>query len=279
MNIGALFHFGKGSDADAEFDRLRALELQSCQVGVFDAAAYTAENAGKLKGAARRTGVAISALWAGWSPPAVWDFYAGPLTLGLVPAAYRGLRLRELLAASDFAEALGVSDVITHVGFIPENPNDPEYAGVVAAVRHLANYMKKKGQYFLFETGQETPVTLLRVIGDIGTGNLGINFDTANLILYGKANSVDAARMLGKFVRNLHIKDGLYPADGRSLGREVPLGQGEANIGEVLRVLYSLGYAGPLTIEREISGEEQARDIAAARDLLRELSARATAYA
>ncbi len=273
MNIGVLINFESGLNALEKFEKIRELDLQSCQVSVWNAAAYTNENAAALRRASEQTGVLISALWAGWSPPAAWNFYDGPLTLGLVPAAYRAGRLKELIAASDFAEKLGVTDVITHVGFLPENPNAPDYAGVIAALRYLCEYMKAKGQYFLFETGQETPTTLVRAIEDIGTGNLGINFDTANLILYGKANSVDAAEIFGKYVRNLHCKDGLFPTDGKNLGHEVPLGQGKANIGEVLRILFSLGYDGSLTIEREISGEEQVKDIVAARDLLLKFAA------
>ena len=213
----------------------------------------------------------ITALWAGWTGPAEWNFYGGPATLGLVPPSYRFQRLKELFQASDFAEMLEVSDVITHVGFLPEYPFDPDFNGVVAALRSLANYMKAKGQNFLFETGQETPVTMLRAIEEIGTENLGVNFDTANLILYGKSNSVDALDVIGKYVRNTHCKDGNYPTCGRELGHEVPLGEGKANFPEIIRKLKELGYSGPLIIEREISGEQQIRDIARARDILKEI--------
>jgi sugar phosphate isomerase/epimerase len=216
--------------------------------------------------------IRISSFWAGWSGPAVWDFYDGPLTLGLVPLTFRSARMKELLAASDFAEKIDITDVITHVGFLPENPNDPDYHGVIAALRYLCGYMKAKKQYFLFETGQETPTTLVRAIEDIGTGNLGINFDTANLILYGKANSVDAAEIFGKYVRNLHCKDGEFPTCGEELGNEVPLGQGKAGIAKVLEILWANGYTGHLTIEREISGDEQIKDIVAARDLLENIA-------
>ena len=58
-----------------------------------------------------------------------------------------------------------------------------------------------------------------------------------------------------------HIKDGLYPTNGKSLGREVKVGEGMANIPEVVKRLKAVGYEGNYVIEREISGEEQARDI------------------
>lgn len=274
MNIGVLVNLHTGTDVAAELQKVKELELQSCQLCIWEPALYTDDTAAAVRAAREETGVEISGLWAGWTGPQVWDFFEGPATLGLVPAAYRFKRLEELFAASDFAEKIGVTDVITHVGFLPENPHDPDFVGVVAALRHLTSRMKEKGQYFLFETGQETPITLVRAIETIGTGNLGINFDTANLILYGKANSADAVDVFGQYVRNLHCKDGEYPTCGRNLGVEKPLGQGRANMPLVLERLFAKGYTGPLTIEREISGEEQIRDIVAARDMLREIAAR-----
>ena len=104
----------------------------------------------------------ISTFWAGWSGPKVWNFTEGPVTLGLLPAAYRHTRIAELKAGSDFARKLGVTQLATHAGFIPENPHDPEFAGMMDALREVAQHCRNNGQKFLFETGQETPVALLR---------------------------------------------------------------------------------------------------------------------
>lgn len=272
MNIGVLFNLNESTNIRHEFEKIRDLDLHTCQICVWNPALYTEENAKLIKEASQATGVTVSTLWAGWTGPCVWNFQDGPLTLGLVPVAYRAHRLKELMAASDFALQLGVTNIATHVGFLPENPNDADYIGVVAALRSLAQHLKSRGQYFLFETGQETPTTLVRAIEDMGTGNAGINFDTANLILYGKAASLDAVELFGKYVRDVHCKDGLFPTDGHNLGQEVPLGQGKANIQAVVRHLIAIGYNGSLTIEREISGDEQIRDIIAARDLLRSIA-------
>jgi sugar phosphate isomerase/epimerase len=179
-----------------------------------------------------------------------------------------------LMRGSDFAKKIGVQDLATHVGFIPENPNDPEYKSLIAALRYLAAYCQTNGQYFNFETGQETPVTLLRTIEDIGMPNLGINLDPANLILYGKGNPVDALDVFGGYVRGVHAKDGLYPTTGRLLGQEVPLGQGKVNVPALIACLKAIGYDGPLTIEREISGEQQTADILAAKTLLEHILAK-----
>ena len=118
---------------------------------------------------------------------------------------------------------------------------------------------------------------MLRTIEAIGTKNLGINFDTANLILYGKANSADAISMFGQYVRNTHIKDGFYPTTGSALGKQVQLGQGVADMPLIMKRLLDIGYDGPWIIEREISGPQQAADIIEARDMLIEMYNRLTA--
>ena len=179
--------------------------------------------------------------------------------------------VRELMNGSDFAKKLGVKDVVTHMGFIPENPLDSNYRGLIVAIRSVAQHCASNGQNLLFETGQETPVTLLRAIQDIGTDNLGVNLDPANLILYGKANPVDAMETIGKYVRGVHGKDGKYPTDGHNLGQETPIGQGRVDFKKLIKLLAENGYDGSITIEREITGDEQTRDILAGKKYLEDI--------
>ena len=268
--IGAMVGYNTDVDILEKFRKNQELGLNSCQICIWNVDIFNSdEHAEKIKAAIAETGINVSSLWAGWTGPCEWNFTAGPDTIGLVPVAYRFTRLNELKSASDFAEKIGVNQVVTHVGFIPENPSATEFNGTVAALRNLCGYMKKKGQYFLFETGQETPITLLRTIEAIGTGNLGVNLDTANPILYGKANPVDALDVFGKYVMDTHIKDGFYPTNGMYLGHEARAGDGKANIPEVVRkLIVEYGYEGPFTIEREISGEQQTADIIHAKKLL-----------
>ncbi len=258
---------------EKEFDKMQELGISSCQLSVFNPAFYTKEIAATIKAQADARGIEFSALWAGWTGPIEWNFTAGPDTLGIVPVAYREQRVQELLKGSEFAEWMGIKNVITHVGFIPENMSDPNYPGVIAALRHICTVMKSRNQNFLFETGQETPVVLLRTIEKVGTGNLGINLDTANLILYGKANPVDALDVIGKYVMDTHIKDGKYPTCGDKLGEETRIGEGKVDFFNFVKKLHELGYTGPLTIEREIEGEEQVKDIKLAKDYLEEIKA------
>ena len=116
-------------------------------------------------------------------------------------------------------------------------------------------------------------IDLVDLFEDIGTGNLYVNLDPANLILYGKANPVDALDVLGGYVRGVHAKDGLYPTNGRELGHEVKVGDGKVNFPKLLARLHELGYDGSLTIEREISGPQQIADIQATKKYLEELIA------
>ncbi|MGA2050129.1 MAG: sugar phosphate isomerase/epimerase family protein [Terracidiphilus sp.] len=193
--------------------------------------------------------------------PLEWNFLRGPSTIGLVPPATRAARIDALLQVSDFAKLLGIAQVQTHCGFIPEDPADPLYPGAVEAIRTVAQHCHGNGQYFLMETGQETPTTMSRTIRDVGMPNLAVGLDTANLILYGKANPVDAADILGKHVRSVHAKDGRWPTDPSELGEEVLIGKGLVDFKQVFTKLHRLGYAGAITIERETSGPQQIEDV------------------
>lgn len=220
-----------------------------------------------------RYDIELTAFWCGWVGPKFWNFTEGPETLGIVPPAYRAERVQNLLDGAAFAAKLGIRDVVTHMGFIPENMTDPNYPGVRAAVTWIARALKRSGQNLLFETGQETPVVLLRLFEEIDTGNLYVNLDPANLIMYGKANPVDALDVIGDYVRGVHAKDGLYPTNGRELGREVKVGTGKADFPALLKGLKAHGFDGSLTIEREIEGEQQTRDILETQKYLNDLIA------
>lgn len=244
--------------------------IPSCQLSVAPKL-QTPEHAAVIGSACRKTGMEITAMVGTWSGPNEWNFRHGPQTLGIVPAAFRAGRLAELVSCADLAKELGVTCVCTHMGFIPENPGDARYSDFIGSARWLAAEYQSRGIGLNFETGQETPVTLLRAIRDIGMENVGLNFDPANLLMYGKANPVDALDIVGKYVRGVHAKDGEYPADGYELGREKPLGQGRVGFGAFIEKLKEIGYDGALTIEREIAGEQQRQDVLAANRILLKL--------
>ena len=261
MKIGTMLYFNSLEEMEKSFIKLRAFGFASCQLCSWEPEKWTNENADGIRSLAEKHGIEISSFWCGWEGPKVWDFYEGQRTLGLVPPQYREMRVKNLCDGADFAHRIGLTDVATHMGFIPECPFDPNFEPLCDAIRTVAQHLKTNGQYLLFETGQETPVTMLRCFEQVGMDNLSVNLDTANLILYGKANPVDALDVFGKYVRNLHAKDGFYPVNGHDLGEEVRLGDGKVDFCGLFRKLKELGYDSYVTIEREISGEQQDEDI------------------
>lgn len=270
LKLGVMASLPEGPET--ELRKARELGLPTCQVVCWNRELFNAEMAARLVAASRQYQVEITTLWTGLPGPAIWNFTDGPATIGLVPPHYRAERVAALLAGADFAVRVGAPSITTHVGFIPETPGDPLYPGLLDALRQVVDHCRSLGILFCFETGQETPTTLLRVIEDLGADNLGINLDPANLLLYGKANPVDALDVFGRYVRGVHAKDGEYPTNGRFLGEEKPLGEGRVNFPVLVPRLKSMGYTGALTIEREISGPKQIEDIRRAIALLTPLA-------
>jgi L-ribulose-5-phosphate 3-epimerase len=258
--LGVVVGFSADNPPDKAIGHVKAFGLTCCQVSVGMSPPSLVT---PLKEALAKYQVEATAAMTLGTGKMVWDFYQGPLTIGLVPPQTRAARIDALKRASDLAKLCDIKAVHTHCGFIPENPNEPLYSETVKAIAEVASYCKANGQTFLMETGQETPVTLLRAIRDSGLDNIGVNLDTANLILYGKGDPVAALDVIGKYVRGLHAKDGLYPTDPKNLGEEVAIGKGKVDFPEVLRKLHKLQYTGPITIEREISGSRQEDDIRA----------------
>ena len=265
VQLGLVTKTRRGEDPQVQLERVKRLGFSNCQMS-FEG--LTLEVAGPLRRAMDKTGIRVTAVMELGPGPKVWDFYHGPLTIGLIPPSTRQARIAALKLAADVAEATGIECIHTHCGFIPEDPNSPIYPQAVAAIKEVAVHAREKGRLFLCETGQETPITLLRMFDDVGIDCLRVNLDTANLILYGKGNPSDAIDVIGKYVHGMHAKDGLFPTDPKELGKEVPIGQGKVNFHEVLHKLKALDYHGPMTIEREIQGPRQEIDIDASRTYL-----------
>lgn len=256
---------------EKELSLVREFGLATCQSVCWTPDLFTPQMATRLVAAAEQNEIEITTLWVGTPGAHIWDFIQGPITIGLVPPEFRAARLAVLKKGVDFAASIGVPSITTHVGFIPENMTNPLYAEVIIALREIVEYCGTLGIEFWFETGQETPTVLLRVIEELGYDNLGINIDPANLLMYGKANPVDALDVFGQYVKGVHAKDGEYPTNGKQLGVEKPLGEGRVNFPSFINKLKMLNYAGALTIEREISGLQQIADIQHAIKLLKAL--------
>jgi L-ribulose-5-phosphate 3-epimerase len=266
MRLGVVT--GLTKNPDTVLKRVHDLGFPTCQlsIGIFDDATLA-----ELRAAMAKYNVEVTSAIAGGPGPEIYDFYKGPETIGVVPRQSREARIARIQQVSDFAKKAGILGVQTHCGFLPENPNEALYKEGVEAIRTVAQYCKANGQTFRCETGQETPITLVRAIKDVGLDNVGVNFDLANLILYGKANPADAVDLLAPYIMGIHAKDGLYPTEPKQLGREVAIGQGKVNFQVVIPLLKKAGYRGPITIEREISGAKQSEDILASKAFLEKL--------
>jgi sugar phosphate isomerase/epimerase len=260
MDVGLLIApFGAPEE---HFRRVRELGFDNCFLSLDGyIGGFTPAVVGQFRDLIAKYGLTVTAVEVVGPGRLVWNFTEGPSTIGLVPPASRAARIDALRQVSGFAKQLGVGQVQTHCGFIPEDPADALYTQAVEAIREVARICQDNGQHFLMETGQETPTTMSRALRDVAMPNLAVGLDTANLILYGKANPVDAVDILGPHVRSIHAKDGRWPTDPSKLGEEVLISKGLVNFKEVFTKLHRLGYAGAVTIERETSGPQQIEDV------------------
>lgn len=230
---------------------VRDLGFPTCQLGI---STYSPQLASRLSETLERYRIKATTLICMGPGAYKWNFTEGPSTIGLVPRENRAARAERLKQGIDFCTAAGIPAVHAHFGFIPEDPKDILYKEFIETMKPLGEYALKQGIDIYFETGQETPVTLLRAIRDIGTGNLFVNYDTANLVMYGKSNPLDGLKVIGRYVRALHAKDGTYPVNPDELGKEVPIPTGEVDFPAIISFLKKLDFRGSITIECEMAG-------------------------
>lgn len=218
--------------------------------------------------------IRLTCVFCGYEGESYADIPTVKKTVGLVPAATRQARTKETKEISDFAKLLNVDCIGLHIGFVPHDANDPEYADVLKVTREICDHAAENGQRVHLETGQEPADVLLRFLQDTERNNLFINFDPANMVLYGTGEPLPALRQVGKYVKSIHCKDATWSDQpGETWGAEVPLGAGAVGMKEYLTTLKEIGYEGPLTIEREIPEEpaRQKTEIGGALELLRSI--------
>jgi len=237
----------------------------------------TEEQAKRFLARLNEMGIRITVVFGGFEGESYADIPTVARTIGLVPPETRAERTREMKEIADFARLLGVDVVALHLGFVPHDPGDKLYQDVLKVTREICDHCRANGQRLHLETGQEPPDTLVQFIGDVGRDNLFINFDPANLILYGLSDPIEALKKVGRYVRSVHCKDAKWAKNpGKEWGAEVPLGTGDVGFERFLRTLKDLNYDGPLTIEREIPQEpaRQKEEIGRGIRLLNELKAK-----
>ena len=223
-----------------------------------------------LPDAARAAGFRMSGAMLGFPG----EDYTTPQTIqhtgGFGNPATRAERLERFAWALDRTRALGLADLMLHAGFIPE-PGGPDRRPFLDTLGKVSAMAQAKGVTVAFETGQETADLLRRTLDELKCGNLKVNFDPANMLLYDKGDPLRAVEVLGPDIRSVHVKDANRPTVPGQWGEEVPLGKGQANIKGFIQTLKKVGYRGPLCIEREV-GDQPARirDIAHGVEFLKE---------
>ena len=257
MNVGYLIHpTGDPYDAIREASELG---FHHGQLSVWDMSMHTPECADRILTACRDFDFTVTAVWCGWTGPADWRYPGMYTTLGLVPDAYRARRVDEILGGAELAHRLGVKDIITHIGYLPDDPMNRTHLDVVQATRYICAAIAPRGQRFLFETGEMIPTTLIRFMTEIGLPNVGVNLDPANLVINGRANPVDAARRLAPYIGGMHGKDAIHPVGDAPKGKEVKLGEGVVDFSAILSILKAAGYDGSITIEYEMKNTPDRR--------------------
>ncbi|MEC8590440.1 MAG: sugar phosphate isomerase/epimerase family protein [Planctomycetota bacterium] len=237
----------------------------------------TAENAAAFLEKLQGLGIELTCVFGGFDGESYADIPTVIDTVGLVPPETRAARTAEMKEISDFAKMLHCDVVALHLGFVPHDTSSQLYEDVVAVTRDLLDHCKANGQNLHLETGQETAEGLVQFIDDVARDNLFVNFDPANMILYGTGEPIEALKKIGNRVRSIHCKDGKWADNpGKEWGQEVPLGDGDVGMENYLRTLQEIGYEGPLTIERESpqEPERQKQEIGHAVSLLTELKAK-----
>jgi len=191
-------------------------------------------------------------------------------TGGYVPDTHWLERREHTEQGARLAKQLGLTRLTTHMGFIPAS-SDPGYARMVERVNDVAKICADQGLQLLMETGQEGATELLQFLNDVPSRNVGINFDPANMILYGVGDPLEAIGILGRHIAHVHIKDARHSANpGSDWGTEVPFGSGEVPPGEFVGALHEANYTGPLVIERE-GGTDRIGDVRFAIETLRQV--------
>lgn len=261
MEYGTLLRLKNATDAEEAFKKLKSLGFSYCQL-VYKPEKYTKEAAEIIKSAADKTGVSIVSLFAGYNDSHTkWDAFDDYKSAGINSKKYGKGRIKYIKSAALFAKDLGVNDILIHAGFIANNPFSAEYKYMKKRLTEFAAFCKGIDVNLILETGGESPITLLRIIEDINLGNIYANLDTANLIMYGFGNPVDAVYTLKSHIRSIHIKDGTPPTSPNVLGVETPVGKGFVDFKRVFEELKKIDFQGPIIIEREIEGEKQLEDL------------------
>jgi len=189
------------------------------------------------------------------------------MTGGIAPDATWEQNWNNIRATAALAQQLRLKLVTFHAGFLPHEEKDPNFARMLLRLGETADVFKASNIALGLETGQETAPVLVQLLQKLQRPNVGVNFDPANMILYDKGNPIAALRMLGPWIRQVHIKDARRTKVPGTWGEEVAAGTGGVDWRAFLATLRELNYAGDLVIERE-AGSQRVMDIRTAKEVV-----------
>jgi sugar phosphate isomerase/epimerase len=193
------------------------------------------------------------------------------LTGGIVPEGTWAQNWKNIQANAGLARQLSLKLVTFHAGFVPHEESDPTFDKLLGRLGQVADLFLGQGVALGLETGQETAPVLLQLLQRLNRPNLGVNFDPANMILYDKGNPIEAMRVLGPWIRQVHLKDARRTRTPGTWGEEVAVGAGEVDWRAFFATLNQLNFTGDFVIERE-AGTQRVADILQARELVESLS-------
>lgn len=261
LEIGVMFWAGK--DPAETIRDMKGLGVRSGQLGVPGDMDLTGQGEAWRK-ALEAEDFTILTVFCSYVGESYADGPKVQRTVGFIPPDTRAEREQRTKDVSHFASAIGAKSIGCHVGFVPHDPNDPDYAAVKAMVQRLCDHAAQHGLTFVLETGQEPADILLKFLKAVDRPNLGINFDPANMIMYGTGDPIQAIGVLADHILSVHAKDGEWPVKdvAGALGVEKPLGQGAVGMEAFIAKLRQIGYKGMLAIEREVEDyDEKLRDV------------------
>ncbi len=260
------------SDPLQAIAKLKELGVKATQLCPWTPEQLTSEYAAKVKAALADAGVTPTTQFIGFPEESYVDIAAVERTVGFLWEEKLAERIETAKKTIDFAVAVGAPHAAAHIGFVPRDKASPKYQRLLETIRELVDYCAARGLTFVFETGQETAEEMREFIEAIDRPNVGVNFDPANMILYGKDKPIEAVDVLAPWIVSCHCKDGEWPTEEGKLGHETPLGEGQVNIPAFIAKLKSIGYKGVLCVERE-GGPDRVGDFLKARALLEKCKA------
>jgi sugar phosphate isomerase/epimerase len=188
-------------------------------------------------------------------------------TGGIAPDATWQQNLKNIRAASTLAAELGLKLVTFHAGFLPHAESDPKFSVMLNRLSQVAQIFAERDIHVALETGQEKATDLATVLMRLKESRLGVNFDPANMLLYGSGDPIEALKLLAEWIRQVHIKDAKKNHVAGIWGEEMAAGSGEVDWPSFFSVLKEIHFTGNFVIERE-AGTQRVADVRTAKSLV-----------